>query len=346
MHNILFALKRNWLIFGSTFILCLLATFMVVQIEPLGSVRTSVFMTMGVQDFGNEADATDASTWFSETVRGWLQNPVVLHDVREKGGVEQFSVSGRPQERQNIVIEITSSSEENNAKVAPALVTVLNERIVKYNQNTGAKFRLIEQGQETVHLASRSKYIYLVAGILAGLLLGLFLVFAKEAVWRKITFPSQAVEVLNKKALFVGGSQSDRLFKNIVQFSGQFTRPFVLCGVSDASGSFMPALLDYLKRNEVGSFIVDASEDQELMRHAKSLGSNVEIVVYDPAMKMTTEREFVCIYTKVPQNIQGLLVADLDRLLCVELGKSTLPDLELASELLSDGIYSYVIMHS
>jgi hypothetical protein len=100
--------------------------------EP--SFSTVAFVTVGSADRDSSiADKEVAPANFSETIIGWAHSPNFSDTLG-------FGVSSRQQERQNIVFEYTSPSQEAAQKNFLTLQSVLNTKLKNYNQQFSTRY--------------------------------------------------------------------------------------------------------------------------------------------------------------------------------------------------------------
>lgn len=215
MKSILSFLKRNIFIFIACIVACVIGGVVIMSYQPLGSYRTITFATMGVENEGNEYFDSDAATYFAETVRGWLKDPAFLQQVQEKVPGMSFSANAHAQERQNVVIEVTASSQEASQKSTDSIVETLQMQIAQFNEQTQSSYLLIVRDAHTDQLTSRSKMFFLLAALIAAIALGVFVALVKEAYQKKVSFPEQLHHVYGEYALFTTHQNDKKLIEKL-----------------------------------------------------------------------------------------------------------------------------------
>ncbi len=126
-------------------------------------------------------DAVQAADQFSETVQGWLKDPLLVEEIRTQA---QYNVdfSVRKQEKQNLVATYRTGSENQAKKVSQAAEEILRAQIGNYNLETDGDFKMPVFDLYSVNGAFHPA-LFAVMGIILGLLLGYFF----SALWDKFT---------------------------------------------------------------------------------------------------------------------------------------------------------------
>lgn len=369
MYSIYRVIKRNWILFTSTLFVCFLVSLIAIAWQPLGAVRTEIFTTIAAENFGREGDATDAANYFSETIKGWLKNPSLLSEVEEQSGISNISLSAHPQERQNLVIDVTASSTEDSEATARVLLEVLAKRINAYNLETKASFKLIPQGMNTYQLATRSQFIYILGGLIAGAIGGLFLIFSKESLLGRLTFTSQLSDFTDSEPLLTLEPQSTQGHSTLIQLARNWQKPFVLAAVSKDAHQFMLQLIQNIKAHKLSATIVDGTVNQDLITYITThsdvtfdskLNSGekkqidekgIDVMWLNPSslsaessLEIDSSSDFIIIYTVVPEGLSWLLHKHISqKVVLAELGKSEIQHLSFIDRLMPDSLPTIVL---
>ena len=108
-------------------------------------VKLKLFTTVSVSDENSSVSEKEkAATFFWETLIWWFQNPSFTNYILQKYNWKN-SITAYKQERQNLVIEIKSSSEEWAQNIARDTYSFLNKKIAQLNKNAKSKYSLIDQ---------------------------------------------------------------------------------------------------------------------------------------------------------------------------------------------------------
>ncbi len=115
--------------------------------EPRNVVR--VFITVGIDQTLHPAETSSyelqrASEHFSDVILGWTLEPSFKADFVNEAG-EGYSLTGQRQEKQNLLFEITNSSENiatNDMTSGLTFVNVLQAQLDEYNAATHQGFTL------------------------------------------------------------------------------------------------------------------------------------------------------------------------------------------------------------
>lgn len=197
-------LKRNFLgIFLITITtLFLTAGFGIKQGQPGGNA--TLFMSIGAGQGAFKIEENDvkygisAAGQFAETVHGWLKNPAIIESVEGKAG-HGVALNAYKQEKQNIVVTYPAGSQEDSQKVANAVEAEIANKIRQYNNETGSDFKL---ALFTAHYspAGSKMHIFVILGLLSGLLLGIGLAYLYEYLFDRVSYVYQVEGLLNRKS--------------------------------------------------------------------------------------------------------------------------------------------------
>jgi len=134
---------------------------------------------------------------FSETVQGWTKNPGLIAEIEEEAG-ESFGISGRVQENENVVVELSAKSEDSIKKVSESTLKVLQDKVSQFNKDTKHSFKLSVptiKYEISEPKLGKNEVIFLVLG----LLIGIGIAFLYEFLADKASFTHQIEEVLGEK---------------------------------------------------------------------------------------------------------------------------------------------------
>lgn len=202
-RNYLTLILRRWkeiLAFGLVFLLVSAAwTLFFAQTQ----YRSTLFFTVAGENKGISLyEDTRGADLFSETVQGWTKNPGLVAEIGDKTG-EKFGISGRVQESQNVVVELSADSEEGIKKVSEETLNVLKTKVNEFNKETNHTFTLAipttEYTTEEPGLG-KNELIFL----LIGLIIGLGFAFLYEYMTDKASFEHQVEEMLGEKIVGKG----------------------------------------------------------------------------------------------------------------------------------------------
>lgn len=132
------------------------------------SFHAVVFTTVVSADADSSvADKEVSSQGLSETIIGWTHSPIFT----QKTG---FGVSGKKQERQNIILEFDAPSPEISQENAEKMKQVLEEKLSEYNTLSQTQFSLLFE-KTVVSENIPKKSMWVIAGGILGLFIGSFL---------------------------------------------------------------------------------------------------------------------------------------------------------------------------
>lgn len=164
----------------------------------------TLFLSIGAGQGAFKTEESDtkygisAAGQFAETVHGWLKNPAILESVAEKVG-HGVEINAYKQEKQNIVVNYSSSSQEDSQKTANAIEAEIVNKIRQYDNETGSDFKL---AVFTAHYAQAGSKlpVFVLLGILLGIFLGAGLSYLYEFFFDKVSAVFQVEGILNRKS--------------------------------------------------------------------------------------------------------------------------------------------------
>lgn len=353
------AVKRNQTLFIIVIGFCLFASLLAIVWQPLGAVRTEVFTTMAADNQGQEGDASDAATYFAETVQGWLTNPALVTELAKKSGIDNFALSSHPQQRQNMIIDVTAAAADKSEELARILLEVLNKKITTYNIETDSSFSLIPQGMNTFQLASRSMMIYVLGGLIAGIFVGLFLIFSLESLRKRVSFAGQVRDTMQLEPLMCLESNSQAGLDTLNKITQYWSQSLLIAPVSHDAHDFMLYFINSLQNSGTPATIIDVSTEQTLISFMKEhVDVKYDLPLQHAEKKQIHEKgihlqwfdttklsmkdfpstdsngEFVCIYATQPNSLKFLMNNRIGKKMIVAtLGKTLIDDLLLIKQL-------------
>lgn len=149
--------------------------------EPLGEVSTPY----------ENAEAADV---FSQTVMGWFKNPEFIQMTKTKGTTDMSAVS---QEKQNVMVNFSSDNPEDATLANQNLQKQLTSEIEAYNGKTNSHFELAVFDANTTD-KMLPLWPFVLLGIIAGLLFGIFGSLSYEYLLKRITSSDQLKQLTDK----------------------------------------------------------------------------------------------------------------------------------------------------
>jgi capsular polysaccharide biosynthesis protein len=200
-----FIRRRAILILGGTLLCFLLALAYSFQTNH-GTRSAQTFVTLGM-DFSSEVAANyfDANEGqnvidqFTETVQGWLLNPVLLADVESAVGYS-FETAVRKQEKQNLIVDLTTDISNDPEVAATELLGRLDREISRYNEVTQSTFLL---ALDSTVSSEKAPNHFVFAGVVGGLVFVLLVLLglSLEYLRRRVSFSWQVEQVVGEAPL-------------------------------------------------------------------------------------------------------------------------------------------------
>lgn len=159
---------------------------------------------------------TRGADLFSETVQGWTKNPGLIEEIGKQTNIN-FDISGRVQESQNVVVDLSADSKEAIVKVSETTLKVLQDKVTEFNNETGNSFVLAIPTIKYVisePTLGKNEIIFFVIGLLIGILLA----FVYEYLADKASFEHQIEEILEEKIAGRGVEMLEILKENLKEF--------------------------------------------------------------------------------------------------------------------------------
>ncbi len=197
-------IRRRWLPGFIITALVALSSVILVQWKNTKPFSSTVFVSIGtVQEPNLQNNPTNifenvqASDQFSQTVQGWFKNPQFLDQLSQKTGIIS-DISASNQQKQNVVVTFDAATQDQANMLSQTVKDELNNEIQTYDNKTGTKFQaaILEANIQKKPL---SLILFLLVGILGGLIVASFALYGYEYFLRKISSPELASEILRKK---------------------------------------------------------------------------------------------------------------------------------------------------
>lgn len=170
-------------------------SFISTSLLPVKSVAESTFVVSRVnreasEDFQfDNYYAIQSAEYISNTVIGFLASPDIAETIYQKSGVEVDqdaygkvkNIKARQKSSHLVNVKVHDSSAENAEIILKATATVLNEKIsgLESTKNGENAFEL-SMGDVVFSSTKVNAYLALVVGLVAGLFVGIAVVFLKE----------------------------------------------------------------------------------------------------------------------------------------------------------------------
>ncbi len=182
-----------------------LSAIVLVQWKNNKPFETTVFLSIGSsqQPLENAQsgiyESVQAADQFSETVMGWFKNPQFIDRINASAA-SITDISARKQEKTNVVVTYSTSTKSEADKIGAVIKDQLNNEISSYDLMTNDHFQtaVLEASTKEKPL---SLLLFGIIGVLAGLVLASFALYGYEYLFRKISSPQQASEILKKNAI-------------------------------------------------------------------------------------------------------------------------------------------------
>jgi|GEM_PF-5414104 len=145
-----------------------------------------LFVSISIQDKQKATNAYEnlqAADQITESIQGWLKDPSLQQQLHQQTNLN-FPFSGKRQEKNNLLINFTSSDQASASIFSEALIKTLKQRVTEYSQNSDLTILLNPQTLFTSK-KSNPQAVYLIIATLLGLLLGLIFSWLYEEISKK-----------------------------------------------------------------------------------------------------------------------------------------------------------------
>lgn len=176
-------------------------------------------------------ESVQAADQFTETITGWLKDQNLINKISSINPNENFNISAKKQEKQNLVINFTSSTKEDGKKLSDNLEKELNNQLAIYNNQTQSGF-IIGLYSSTIEPKNYPFMLIVILGMIAGLILSQVIALAYEYCFMLAITQNQIISILNKKPL---ERLRDEKIKNLetvgAYLKGQSTKKVIIAGI-------------------------------------------------------------------------------------------------------------------
>jgi len=313
---------------------------------------------------------------------GWFRNPVFKHSILKKAQVtEAASISAQKQERQNMLIEIITSTQEQVQKIAEIVFSELENKISEYNKKTNSFFVVIHQGQ-SIKKSKIQNIVFPLSGALIGLILSLLLCVIKEFIRNEVSSIDEIEEILNVKSLDFFHTKLEHNDFTLLSVAIQKSQPLViLAGVNVNTDILAVALANKhsyfgeklalvdgdLERRSLQETLGLSSRMKNIKGHTDALLNESDIVNTSLIIQNTLNKNLkflpagkgerfltqvftnvsqemkTLIHTRFPENLEILRLANATLILVVHLGKTKIKDLKRIKEIWNEELKLVII---
>ena len=380
--NFIYFLKRYLFFIFISIILFSLGGFFYGQTQSKENVKATLFLTIATENSSDPEQAEIASTYFGETIMGWFRNPVFKHSILKKAQVtEAASISAQKQERQNMLIEIITSTQEQVQKIAEIVFSELENKISEYNKKTNSFFVVIHQGQ-SIKKSKIQNIVFPLSGALIGLILSLLLCVIKEFIRNEVSSIDEIEEILNVKSLDFFHTKLEHNDFTLLSVAIQKSQPLViLAGVNVNTDILAVALANKhsyfgeklalvdgdLERRSLQETLGLSSRMKNIKGHTDALLNESDIVNTSLIIQNTLNKNLkflpagkgerfltqvftnvsqemkTLIHTRFPENLEILRLANATLILVVHLGKTKIKDLKRIKEIWNEELKLVII---
>lgn len=346
------------------------------KIKP--SYHTVLFTSIVNQSPSSSESNEQASTYFGESIMGWFRNPSFLNKIFTQSNL-QGSFSAHKQERQNLIIEIDSASQEDGKTLAKTTFEITEQEIQSFNKQANSNFKIINLGVSTYPNPLRTSFIILASTIL-GLILISSLTLVLEIIQGKISIISQVKNIFPTTNIinFSTNDPNDSTYLSTLYINQ--SAPVLLAGIDfDNSDITIKTALATSEIN-TDTILIDGDLKEkklhmglglsEMMKNLKGLtdrikkeekldkfihknldnnlkflaaGSGNKIILDDLAQELDSHKT-ILIHTNLPHNFPLLTLPEFSLILFIKLGKTKLKTLELIQNISSTGLQNLNIV--
>ncbi|MBU1992431.1 MAG: Wzz/FepE/Etk N-terminal domain-containing protein [Patescibacteria group bacterium] len=214
LRNYLSLLLRRWKEIIAFGVIIALLSGVYTTYYATTKYNSTLFFTVASSKYGISLyDDIRGADLFSESVQGWTKNPAMIDEIKERTG-EDFGITGRVQETENVVVELSASSEEAITKVSEETLKVLEEKLKEFNLKTRHSFQLAVptiQYETKVPGLGKNELIALVLGFL----IGIAFAFVYEYLANKASTKEQVEEALGTEIAGEGEEMHKMLAKKL-----------------------------------------------------------------------------------------------------------------------------------
>lgn len=190
--------------------------------------KTKLFLTIAVKsDNSSIQEIEEASTNFGQTLMWWFKNPTFLKEIIWETNNNWAKISAYKQERQNMTIEIISSSKITNDNLIKSAHTVLNKKISEYNSMSNVQYMTIDQWKVT-NISYLKNIIYPIAWWILWFLIIIVILILYEIFKWAVSSIEQVEDILKIKALDIINSNWHNNDYTLISVAFQKNKPIVI----------------------------------------------------------------------------------------------------------------------
>ena len=223
----IFLLKRYFIILLSSIIIWFWLWLLALALSwNKENFKWQLYLTLAVEDKNSSISENElAANNFWETLIWWFRNPAFLKQILwENTGIW---VSAYKQERQNLVIEVVSWNKNLTEEALRSSFITLYKNINKFNDNSDAKYMLIDQWQ-VFSISSSKNITYPFIGMFLFLIIAFAIIAIYEFLNWVISSIEQAESIVWSKTLDVINSNFDKNDYTLLSVAIQKMQPVVV----------------------------------------------------------------------------------------------------------------------
>jgi len=223
----IFLLKRYFIILLSSIIIWFWLWLLALALSwNKENFKWQLYLTLAVEDKNSSISENElAANNFWETLIWWFRNPAFLKQILwENTGIW---VSAHKQERQNLVIEVVSWNKNLTEEALRSSFITLYKNINKFNDNSDAKYMLIDQWQ-VFSISSSKNITYPFIGMFLFLIIAFAIIAIYEFLNWVISSIEQAESIVWSKTLDVINSNFDKNDYTLLSVAIQKMQPVVV----------------------------------------------------------------------------------------------------------------------
>jgi capsular polysaccharide biosynthesis protein len=227
-------IKRNWKVLLMLTIVTTLSALYFANSKNKISYEDTIYASIGAKQTASTSlyESVQAADQFAETITGWFKDQNFVNKISGKNINDNFNISAKKQERQNISINFTGSTKEEAEKISNNLEKELNNQLAIYNNLTQSGF-IIGSYSSNIEPKNYPFILVVIFGMIGGFILGQIIALAHEYFFMLATTQEQIISILNKKPLERLGDEKIKSLETVGAYlKGQSAKKVIIAGLN------------------------------------------------------------------------------------------------------------------
>lgn len=241
--------------------------------NPYGA---TLFVTFGIEDKTTKTTSSyenlQAADQMTDSIQGWFKDPSFTNEINRNSKLDT-NIQAKKQEKDNLLINFSSSDQESALLITNQILKSLNSRITQYNSQSDLKVTIATYNLDISLQTTKNNILILVGGII-GFLVGFFGSLLWENIIQVIKSNRQFEALSGKKILT--SYNNDKEFKKNYFFLSKY--------LNEKYGQQPLQIIDLTHKNKFGLETISKHTELGEIKTLKLPADFSKISLYVPTL--------------------------------------------------------------